>query len=123
MDALLTNLSQPFNNRPNVVPRASTSSSSSKATTGSAHASKRIPSMIVDKSGGKPHQKSGREVPLPNKLNPATRGPARVVTQETKKGNNTVRGVIAQDQSRPATSPGYNDHFLLKEKKQKTHTI
>ncbi|KAF6749204.1 hypothetical protein DFP72DRAFT_913602 [Ephemerocybe angulata] len=97
-----------FNNRPNVVPQASTSSSSSKTT--STQASKPIPSMTVVKSSG---------VPLPNKSNPATHGPARVVTQETKKGNNTVRGVIAHDQSRPATSPGYNDHFQVPEKKQR----
>ncbi|KAF6749216.1 hypothetical protein DFP72DRAFT_1049001 [Ephemerocybe angulata] len=106
-----------FNNRPNVVPQANTSSSSSKTT--STQASKPIPSMTVDKSSGKPDQKPGREVPLPNKPNPATRGPARVVTQETKKSNHTVRGVIAHDQSRPATSPGYNDHFQVPEKKQK----
>ncbi|KAF6746361.1 hypothetical protein DFP72DRAFT_922911 [Ephemerocybe angulata] len=96
-----------FNNRPNVVPQASTSSSSSKTT--STQASKPIPSMTTK-----------AVVPLPNKpLNPATRGPARVVTQETKKSNHTVRGVIAHDQSRPATSPGYNDHFQVPEKKQK----
>ncbi|KAF9523648.1 hypothetical protein CPB83DRAFT_910512 [Crepidotus variabilis] len=77
--------------------------------------------MKVDKT--KKHQQPGREFPLPNKHNPHTPSPARVITQKTKGGHHTFKGVIAHDQSRTNTAKGhgYNDHFQVKERKSKVH--
>ncbi|KAF6745276.1 hypothetical protein DFP72DRAFT_1077718 [Ephemerocybe angulata] len=95
---------KPFNNRPNAV-----SQSSSNPTP--------VPSMAsVSKN-------PAREYPLPNKVAPGTPSPARVVTQKTTQGNQVFRAVIAHDQSRKLGSPGYNDHFEVREKKSKISTV
>ena len=60
----------------------------------------------------------GHEYPLRNSAQgPATakdKGPARVITQENKKGKLKFKGVVAHDQSRKPGDPGYNDHFQIK---------
>ncbi|KAF6741684.1 hypothetical protein DFP72DRAFT_778300, partial [Ephemerocybe angulata] len=91
---------KPFNNRPNAVPKGSCNATP-------------ISSMTpVSKH-------PAREYPLPNKVAPGTPSPARVVTQKMAHGRQAFRAVIAHDQSRKLGSPGYNDHFEVKEKKQK----
>jgi hypothetical protein len=74
-----------------------------------------LPHMKVDSN--KPHapgKAPGREINLPNRHNPAKPGPARVITQQTKAGHHTFKGVVAHDQSRTKGSKGYNDHFQVK---------
>ncbi|KAF9531788.1 hypothetical protein CPB83DRAFT_881378 [Crepidotus variabilis] len=56
---------------------------------------------------------SGHEYPLPNKAG-AGKGPARVVMQANSAGKLKYKGVVAHDQSRPAGSPGHNDHFRVR---------
>jgi len=78
--------------------------------------------MKVDHTNKPPKkgQGKGREYPLPNKNKhaiPGSSGPARVITQQTKAGHQTFKGVIAHDQKRPAGSPGHNDHFQVKANK------
>ncbi|KAF9474328.1 hypothetical protein BDN70DRAFT_884898 [Pholiota conissans] len=90
-----------FNNRPHEVPNA--------------HGGAR-PLNHMNVVHGSAHHPPGREFPLPNKHNPATPSPARVITQKTKGGHQTFRGVIAHDQSR-TPGPGYNDHFQVKPRK------
>lgn len=80
-----------------------------------------IPGMRVDPTGATKGKGPGREAGLKNKAK-ATHpgpGPARVITQQTKAGHHTFRGVIAHDQSRKPGDPGYNDHFQVKERKNK----
>ncbi|KAF8973565.1 hypothetical protein BDZ97DRAFT_1775718 [Flammula alnicola] len=72
---------------------------------------KPLPHMTVEKT--KSHTGPGREFPLGD---PKNLGPARVITQQTKGGHQTFKGVIAHDQSR-TPGPGYNDHFQVKPKK------
>lgn len=75
--------------------------------------------MTVDPSGHTKGKAPGREAQLKNKAkatNPGP-GPARVITQQTKAGHHTFRGVIAHDQSRKPGDTGYNDHFQVKENK------
>ncbi|KAF9474329.1 hypothetical protein BDN70DRAFT_961126 [Pholiota conissans] len=57
----------------------------------------------------------GKEFPL-YEPGSTTLGPARVITQKTKQGHTTVKGVVSHDQSRQP-GPGYNDHFKVKGKK------
>ncbi|KAF8967647.1 hypothetical protein BDZ97DRAFT_1755755 [Flammula alnicola] len=91
-----------FSNRPHEVPKPN-------------GGNKPLPQMTVDKNH--PHKPPGREFPLGD---PKNLGPARVITQKTKGGHQTFRGVIAHDQSRARTpGPGYNDHFQVKESKPK----
>ncbi|KAJ3513102.1 hypothetical protein NLJ89_g3145 [Agrocybe chaxingu] len=80
---------------------------------------KPLPHMTVDKT--KKHTQPGREFPLPNHHNPSTPSPARVITQKTKGGHYTFKGVISHDQSRTdkTKGAGYNDHFQVKERKRK----
>jgi len=82
--------------------------------------------MTVDPSGKTKGKGLGREARLPNKAertHPGV-GPARVITQQTKAGHHTFKGVIAHDQKRlpganadEAKRNGYNDHFQVKENK------
>jgi hypothetical protein len=44
------------------------------------------------------------------------KGPARVIVKPNVFGNLKLKGVVAHDQSRPAGSPGANDHFKIKGK-------
>jgi len=83
-----------------------------------------IPNMKVDHVNKPPKagRGKGREYPLPNKANPGASSPARVITQQTKKGHHTFKGVIAHDQSRTSSEPGYNDHFKVKESKPRKKT-
>jgi len=53
----------------------------------------------------------GQEFPIGDSVN---KGPARVITQKTKAGHTTFKGVVAHDVSRPHGSTGYNDHFQIK---------
>ncbi|CAA7268171.1 unnamed protein product [Cyclocybe aegerita] len=80
---------------------------------------KPLPHMTVDKK--KKHTQPGREFPLPNHHGPSTPSPARVITQKTKGGHYTFKGVISHDQSRTdkTKGTGYNDHFQVKERKRK----
>ncbi|KAF9483739.1 hypothetical protein BDN70DRAFT_873337 [Pholiota conissans] len=88
-----------FNNRPHEVPQAH------------GGGDRPLPHMVVDRNA--PHHPPGREYPLPNHHDPHNPGPARVITQQTKGGHHTFKGVIAHDQSR-TPGPGYNDHFQVK---------
>jgi len=75
---------------------------------------KPLPHMTVDKKiPHGPGKAPGREIDLPNRHNPA-RGPARVITQQTKAGHHTFKGVVTHDQSRIKADKGYNDHFQIK---------
>lgn len=60
----------------------------------------------------------GYEYPLKNTAqaagNPKDKGPARVITQENKKGKLKFKGVVAHDQNRKQGDPGHNDHFQIK---------
>jgi len=63
---------------------------------------------------------SGHEYPLGD---PAKKGPARVITQETGDGHTKTMGVVSHDITRPPGSLGYNDHFQVRAigpRKQKT---
>jgi len=74
-----------------------------------------LPHMRV--AANRPGKAPGREIDLPNRHNPAQRGPARVITQQTKGGHHTFKGVVAHDQSRTRADKGFNDHFQVKEAK------
>jgi hypothetical protein len=70
--------------------------------------------MKVDPNAPHPLGKApGREIDLPNRHS-AQRGPARVITQQTKAGHHTFKGVVSHDQSRTKKDKGYNDHFQVK---------
>ncbi|KAF5334871.1 hypothetical protein D9611_009992 [Ephemerocybe angulata] len=99
---------KPFGNRPHEVPKPGNL--------------KPLKGMTPVVKGGKQHQQPGREWPMPNKAVPGTTSPVRVITQKGKKGNHVFRGVVAHDQSR-TPGKGYNDHFQVKEQKQKTKRV
>jgi hypothetical protein len=99
---------KPFSNRKHEVPKPGSGA-------------RPLNHMKVDPSGKTKGKGPGREAPLKNKAK-ATHpgpGPARVITQQTKKGHHTFKGVISHDQSRKPGTPGYNDHFKVKENKVK----
>ncbi|KIM49772.1 hypothetical protein M413DRAFT_21916 [Hebeloma cylindrosporum] len=68
---------------------------------------KPLPHMSV--GGGAP---KGKEIDLPNNLDPSRRGPARVIIQPTGVGGHDFKGVVAHDQSRKP-GLGDSDHFQV----------
>jgi hypothetical protein len=53
----------------------------------------------------------GHEFPIGSTVN---KGPARVITQQTRNGHTKFKGVVAHDVTRAPGSPGYNDHFQVR---------
>ncbi|KAH6906338.1 hypothetical protein BKA70DRAFT_1563680 [Coprinopsis sp. MPI-PUGE-AT-0042] len=91
----------------------------------------------MKKSPLKPFSNSNHRVPLPGSAGPnslpkvkgsglkefplkhgaeapGNKGPARVIVKPNIFGKLKFKGVVAHDQSRPAGSPGANDHFKIK---------
>jgi hypothetical protein len=53
----------------------------------------------------------GNEFPIGD---PVNKGPARVITQQTRNGHTKFKGVVAHDVTRKSGTPGYNDHFQVR---------